>query len=86
MARDMTLQLRRRKDGSLHLTSDKWPPRHEFSLDWLLKNGAHVKVTDDEIVLDLANASATYKILDEDPENPTTGMWGKLVKGEVNGG
>jgi hypothetical protein len=64
--------------------SDAWPPRHEFSLDWLMRavsEGA-AKVSDTEITLEFDNASAVYEIVIDD-DHPTTGMWGYLKKGKV---
>ena len=88
-AKDRPLLLRKRRDGTLHLM-DKWPPRHEFSQDWLLKgtrNGM-VQMDENEIHLELENASAVYTItLSPGEEGPngekTTGFMARLKEGEV---
>jgi hypothetical protein len=70
--RDIPLRLRRRRDKSLCLVDEMnriaseghpatFPPRHEFSLTWLLDNGRHVTVEDDTITLNLANGTAVYR-------------------------
>lgn len=89
--KDRPLLLRKRQDGKTYLSSDAWPPRHEFSMDWLLENtmSGTVKMDADTIEVKLANASASYKVVlrpGEDGPNGerTTGYWGKLAEGTVN--
>jgi hypothetical protein len=97
--KDFPLLLRRKQDGSLQITSETWPPRHEFSTDWLLTSGVAQINDQDEIVVELANGRAVYTIdraameeeyVDEESgETKTrqlsTGYWGKLKEGHVDG-
>lgn len=85
--KDRPLLLRRRSDGTLHLNADSFPPRHEFSKDWLLENTADGTVTlsPEQITLQLANGRAVYRIDRERTEaEHSTGYWGVLEKGEVS--
>lgn len=87
--KDRPLLLRKRTDGKLYLNSPEWPPRHEFSQHWLLSNASSgvVRMSENEIHLTLANASATYTITQRPRElvdgQKTTGYWGKLKEGKV---
>ena len=72
--------------------SDKrgFPPRHEFSLDWLLEQNGRgfVTVTPDTIVLELTNGRAVYEIdrarmEDADGLKLSTGYWGVLKESEI---
>lgn len=73
--------------GDLELSSDHWPRRHEFAHDWLLRT-PEATVEHDVITLALANAHATYRIVDSveiDGETRTsTGFWGELIEGTVD--
>jgi hypothetical protein len=96
--KDRPLLLRRRADGKLSLMSDTWPPRHEFSKNWLLENtmSGVVSLSEDEIKVSLANANATYTIdrdlMEEEYEGEdgeaktrtiSTGYWGVLAENSV---
>jgi hypothetical protein len=66
--KDRPLLLRRGRDGQLSLDTryaDSFPPRHEFSKDWLLENSKQVSMDDDTIKLTFANGWAVYKIVRE---------------------
>jgi len=66
-----------------------WPPRHEFSTDWLLKT-PEASVDGDSIGVNLANGWAVYKIVESveiDGEirvAGTSSMWAELVTSEVS--
>lgn len=65
--KDRPLLLRRKADGKLYLdlrVCDSFPPRHEFSQDWLLENtaGGVVNMDQENIRLSLANGWAIYHI------------------------
>lgn len=69
MARETPLYLRRKRDGSLHLdapddAAPTFPELYLFRTDWLLENAGVAEVNADEVVLRLANASATYRRVD----------------------
>ncbi|MGH2688633.1 MAG: hypothetical protein ACRDKW_07480 [Actinomycetota bacterium] len=92
--KDRPLLLRRRRDGRLYLDADGFPPRHEFSTDWLLEQtGGGVVVMDaTQIRLTLANARAVYDIdraamattdAHGNEQRTSTGYWGRLVSEEV---
>lgn len=96
MAKDFPLMLKRRRDSSLVLMSDQFPPRHEFSVEWLLESGV-AQMDEVAITVTLANGTATYEIdrgameetyEDDDGETKTrrlsTGYWGNLVDAEVH--
>jgi hypothetical protein len=71
---DRPLKLRKKKDGKLYLDDPLgWPPRHGFSVTWILELlvGGYATVTSNPndkkalfiVKLDLANAQAIYKIV-----------------------
>lgn len=80
--KDLPLLLRRRATGrdddgtptgtALFLDArpgerPQWPPRHEFTNDWLLRavSDGSAKVTENTVELTFANAHATYRIVDD---------------------
>lgn len=92
--KDRPLMLRRRSNGSLYLTDPQgWPPRHEFSMTWLMESGVaslHCDEERDEIHITLANASAVYQIerdlmQDSEGNKLSTGYWGTLKESTFDG-
>lgn len=82
------LRLRRRRDGSLTLVDadGRWeshqrafPTEHVFSHEWLLDSGAAQYDDDDRLTITLANARATYRVLEHD----TGGVSAELVDHEL---
>lgn len=61
------LLLRRRADGTLALDGKAFPPVFDFGIEWLFENSAHARKDGDQIVLELANATARYDIVERIP-------------------
>lgn len=83
---DIPLRLRLRRDGSLCLTDGhgqvggEFPTRHLF-LYTVLARHSQMRVEGEHIHVELANATATYKIdrLTEEPQ----GLWADLELSDV---
>lgn len=85
--KDFPLMTRTRADGTKHLRTTQFPPRHEFSRDWLAKGtaGGWVQVAEDTVTLRFANGKGVYQIDHSKTEPEYKGVWGILLEGKVDG-
>lgn len=74
-AANIPLRLRRRRDGTLALTDERgavdgdgrvFPESHVFPASWLISSGGVATLDGDTLTLTLCNASATYRIVEQD--------------------
>lgn len=63
--KDFPLHVRKRRNGDLQLVTDTFPPRHEFSQEWLLENMKWIDMDAEQIVLRCVNGTGTYRIARE---------------------